>query len=101
MLLNCSRMPMAPPLEFPPPVQVLPLGDAPNAEWATMELPWMSGYHPRSAVVQGLLHVVTYKVTATEPQFVRVGRLHGLGWIWLGGWVGPLTLPWCKGFCMW
>ena len=56
-----------------------------------MELPWEPGFASTSAVVQGRLHVVTYKnVTDSDayPQFVWVSGWGcvGLGWVGLGGW---------------
>ena len=56
-----------------------------------MELPWGAGFTSSSAVVQGRLHVVTYKnVTDSDayPQFVWVSGWGcvGLGWGAGSGW---------------
>ena len=41
-------------------LQLLPLADAPNAEWRSLKLGWTPGGYPRSAVVKGRLQVVMY-----------------------------------------
>ena len=62
-----------------------------------MELPWGPGFTSSSAVVQGRLHVVTYKNNVTfkdvtdsdaHPQFVWVSGWGcvGLGWGAGSGW---------------
>lgn len=43
-----------------PPLQILPLTDAANAEWTEIELDWKIGANPSSVVLDDLWIVVTY-----------------------------------------